>query len=68
MSLPVPSPRTSSNGFGFIIIGKSLIIIVGCGNLLGFLGFKYYLTPLPYLAFDAYQRLLHYGRSEGNGF
>lgn len=24
-------PRTSGEGFGFIIIGKSLIIIVGCG-------------------------------------
>ena len=31
MSLPVPSPRTSGNGFGYIIIGKSLIIIVVCG-------------------------------------
>ena len=55
MSLPVPSPRTSGKGFGFIIIGKSLIIIGFKMTLRSFWSSVYKISPPPLASFEMAQ-------------
>ena len=68
MSLPVPSPRTSGNGFGYIIIGKSLIIIVVGGFITVVLNDIQFPTVIPRNAVT--RNLMNAGllRSRGPGF